>query len=50
MEVRMSGIDCDGFDVLADAQHLRFDFDEPVTDARSARAALVALAHKARSA
>ena len=47
--VQMVGIDCDGFDIIADGKPLRFDFDEPVTDAPSARAALVALAQKARA-
>lgn len=47
--VHMVGIDCDGFDLMADNKPLRFDFDEPITDALSARATLLALAHKARS-
>ena len=47
--VRMIGIDCDGFDLIAGSKPLRFDFDDTITDAQSARAALVALAHKARS-
>ena len=45
----MIGIDCEGFDVNADNTLLRFEFDEPVLDAQAARAALVALAHKARA-
>ena len=44
----MIGIDTDGFDVRAGEQILRFDFDEPVTDALSARAALVAMAKASR--
>lgn len=47
--VEMVGIDCDGFDVLADGHLLRFVFDEPVTDAASSRAALVALSRAARA-
>lgn len=43
----MVGIDCDGFDVRAQEEGntrlLRFAFEKPVTDAASARAALVAL-------
>jgi len=41
--VSMLGIDTDGFDVRADDKILRFDFDTPVTDAQSARTALVAM-------
>lgn len=47
---RMAGIDCDGFDVRTETEILRFDFDQPVTDAASAREALVALARQARPA
>lgn len=47
--VLMTGIDCDGFDLCADGQTLRFDFPQPVLDAESARAALVEMARKARS-
>ena len=46
----MTGIDCDGFDLHADGKTLRFSFDEPVTSADAVRAALIALAQKARSA
>ena len=46
---RMIGIDCDGFDVLADAEVLRFDFDAEVTDAGAARAELVNLAKASRA-
>ncbi len=46
----MIGIDCDGFDVRANGEVLRFSFDEPVTDAASARAALAAMARTARPA
>jgi putative heme iron utilization protein len=40
---RMAGIDCDGFDVRADDDWLRFDFERPVTDAAGARVALAAM-------
>ena len=39
-QMRMLGIDCDGFDVDADGRMLRFDFAEPVADAEAALAAL----------
>lgn len=45
----MIGIDCDGFDLRADGVLLRFDFERTVTDAASAREALVAMANKARA-
>lgn len=45
---RMVGIDCDGFDVLAGAEVLRFDFDVEVKDAGAARAELVNLARASR--
>jgi putative heme iron utilization protein len=45
---QMVGIDCDGFDVLADAEVLRFDFDGEVKDAGAARAQLVNLAKASR--
>lgn len=45
----MIGIDCDGFDVRADGESLRFDFAQPVTDAASARHELVAMARAARA-
>lgn len=44
LNVKMLGIDCDGFDVAADGETLRFDFAEPVLDAHQARIALVELA------
>jgi hypothetical protein len=47
-DVQMIGIDCDGFDVLADAEVLRFDFDGEVKDAGAARAQLVQLAKASR--
>ena len=43
----MVGIDCDGFDVRADGELLRFDFAEPVVDAHKLRAELAALARGA---
>jgi len=45
--VVMLGIDSDGFDVRADGRLLRFQFEQPVTDAQSARAALVAMSQAA---
>jgi hypothetical protein len=49
---QMLGIDCDGFDVSARAGDtstiLRFDFEQQIHDAQSARAALVAMAKVAK--
>lgn len=45
----MLGIDADGFDVRADGRMLRFEFESPVTDAPSARTALVAMAQACRA-
>lgn len=45
----MIGIDCDGFDVRAQAQLLRFEFAIPVLDAQGARATLAAMARAARA-
>jgi heme iron utilization protein len=47
-EVAMAGIDCDGFDVRADGNLLRFEFDVPLSGPGQVRNALVALAHQAR--
>ncbi|MEO8417550.1 MAG: DUF2470 domain-containing protein [Methylophilaceae bacterium] len=55
--VSMLGIDSDGFDVLAgkdadeqaDNKTLRFSFDQPITDALSARTALVAMSKAIRA-
>lgn len=47
--VTMAAIDCDGFDLRADDELLRFDFDPPVVDAQMARAALVTMAKLARA-
>lgn len=45
----MIGIDCDGFDVRADGEVLRFSFDEPVLDAMQARKALVELSRLSKA-
>ncbi|MDA8381905.1 MAG: DUF2470 domain-containing protein [Betaproteobacteria bacterium] len=42
--VEMVGVDCDGFDLHADGQRLRFAFPDPVIDAHAVRRALVAMA------
>jgi putative heme iron utilization protein len=42
--VTMTGIDSEGFDMLADKRKLRIDFDSPIQTAEEARAALVKLA------
>lgn len=47
-DVEMLGIDCDGFDVRAGGQVLRFDFAAEVLDAQQARTALVKMAQEAR--
>lgn len=47
--VEMLGIDCDGFDLRADGQILRFDFEPSINDAASARTALVAMAKACRA-
>ncbi len=46
---QMIGIDPDGFDLRADGGMVRIEFDAPVRDAESARAALVDLARQARA-
>lgn len=46
----MTGIDPEGFDLRRGAARRRIDFDNPVTDADGARAALVSLAQRARKA
>jgi heme oxygenase (biliverdin-IX-beta and delta-forming) len=43
-EVVMIGIDCEGFDLLADRRRLRIDFDSPIRTIEEARATLVRLA------
>ncbi|MCU0868000.1 MAG: DUF2470 domain-containing protein [Burkholderiales bacterium] len=50
VDVRLVAIDPDGLDLDADGTALRLDFDAPVHDAAQARAALVALAQRARAA
>lgn len=45
----MIGIDPDGFDVRSADRLLRFEFKSTVTDAETARAALVAMARQCRS-
>lgn len=42
--VMMTGIDSEGFDLLADKRKLRMDFDSPIQTSEEARAALVKLA------
>lgn len=49
-KAEMIGIDCDGFDVRADSELLRFDFDPLVTNATQARAALVSMSQQSRAA
>jgi len=44
---KMVGIDPEGFDVLADGQRVRFDFDEDVTTVDQARQVMVKLARAA---
>ncbi len=44
----MIGIDPDGFDVRADGQVFRLAFSSPVTDAQTARTALVEMAQQCR--
>lgn len=45
----MVGIDCDGFDIRADGELLRLDFDTPVLDAMQAREALVKMAKESKT-
>ncbi len=51
--VNLIGVDCNGFDVEAviadDIKVLRFNFESPIFDANSARAAFVALSKAARA-
>lgn len=47
--VEMIGIDCDGFDLRADGELLRFDFEGEIRDAGEARAELVKLAEASRT-
>lgn len=48
LDVTMLGIDVDGFDVRTEGRVLRFDFAEPVTDAKQARTMLVEMAKAAK--
>jgi heme iron utilization protein len=45
-DVTMTGIDSEGFDLLADGRKLRIDFDSPINTVEEARAALVGLAKR----
>lgn len=45
-QVEMIGMDCDGFDVRADGDILRFDFCESVTDAQQAQQAFLEISGK----
>ncbi|HVY06183.1 MAG TPA: DUF2470 domain-containing protein [Burkholderiales bacterium] len=45
----MIGIDCDGFDVRADSEILRFDFEAEIVDAGQARGELIRLAQASRA-
>jgi putative heme iron utilization protein len=48
LDAQMIGVDCDGFDVRADGQILRFTFPELVTNSGQVRNALIDLADQAR--
>ncbi len=48
-QVRMVGIDEQGFDVFVDDRKVRFTFDEPISDAKEARVQLVALSKAAKA-
>ncbi len=50
LDAEMIGIDCDGFDVKADGELLRIDFETAVTTPADARSGLVALARRCREA
>lgn len=45
-DVTMTGIDSEGFDLLADGRKLRIDFDSPISTMEKARAELVRLARQ----
>ena len=49
-DVRMVGIDQEGFDVFIADRKVRFNFDHAVTDAKAARMALVAMSKEAKGA
>jgi heme iron utilization protein len=42
-DVTMSGIDSEGFDMLADRRKVRMDFDSPINTVEEARAVLISL-------
>jgi heme iron utilization protein len=44
--ISMTGIDSEGFDMLADKRKLRVDFDSPINTVEEARAVLVSLARR----
>jgi hypothetical protein len=48
-QVEMIGIDCDGFDLRANDEVYRIDFESEIQDAQAARAQLVSLANIARA-
>lgn len=48
-QVRMAGIDTEGFDVFVDDRKVRFTFENPVDDAKQAREALVGLSKAAKA-
>ncbi|MBI3526832.1 MAG: DUF2470 domain-containing protein [Betaproteobacteria bacterium] len=49
VSVEMIGVDCDGFDVRADDEVLRIDFENEVEDSDEARTELVKLAQASRA-
>jgi heme iron utilization protein len=44
--ITMTGIDSEGFDMLADDRKLRIDFDTPINTVEAARATLVEFARR----
>jgi putative heme iron utilization protein len=48
-QVRMVGIDAMGFDVFVEDRKVRFAFENPISDAKEAREALVALSKAAKA-
>ena len=44
--ISMTGIDSEGFDMLADKRKLRVDFDSPINTVEEARAVLVSLTRR----
>jgi len=45
---RVSGSDADGLDLMADGRYARLEYDKPVTDSKTCRSALAALAARAK--